>query len=898
MGDDQELTAQELFEAASDAEENGNLREAIDGFKAAIDKDPNYQLAYEHWRKALVKLDDPRPEFAQFRAKVEADLDTAFGRDEIGEILIELGDYDGAIVEFQRALRHDSDYKWAHHNWGVALAAKNQHAKAVRKFRIAVDRDPTRELVYQKWHKSLVRLDDPMPEFEEFRKRISANLDTAFGRVELANAYLELGLNDEAIVEFQKSLEHQPGYKWANYGLGRTLSRKKDHSAAIERFKAAIKEDPKFEAAYQFWHTSVLELDEQEAEFATYRAKVEANLDAPLAAVMVGNLLLDLNRFDEAIDQYKQAISHDPNFFWAYSSWGAALEQQQKHAEAVEKYQKAIELDSSVSALHFRAGFALLSCFRYQDGMEQFIESARLNPNDPYSVHNRASALTSLGQYGEARRFWNEALTVYERGIRDARIDADSWHFRAHGAIHHQTLGNFSRAEEIYLEGLRLDPDQRDLMISLAKLSLDIKADTLGADEGLRKERDRANFQAWTYFRKSVDALKARLDKTEDRDARMMLADLYLAFDDADQAKDHLMKLYELDQYQLDVNESLGVLYLNKKNYPQAIRHLHRVVELDPGNINGRAKLGLAYLKHGKLEKAEEEYRAALALAPTNLDALTGSGDVFKEMADAAETAGKGPEAEDYYSQAAENFEQVLSLHTTDDASKKLSKTELAAVNYSLGYTRVKLSEAQNHRDARLLSRARECFDAVFFGTPNYYKAERAKQRIDDRADRTRAAATPEAMIVVFLAVVAFLLGQLAFFVGKPVFGRSYYSVDEIALTAMLVEQEFDTSVVESLSRTDFFSIEHGLERLTLETQGRIDEESLRPLFRGSGGLEFKDLEPIGATTYGLLTFGGILFLVAGLYLREVSKLKFGAIEMEKTASGAATVSTSLGITS
>ena len=62
-------------------------------------------------------------------------------------------------------------------------------------------------------------------------------------------------------------------------------------------------------------------------------------------------------------------------------------------------------------------------------------------------------------------------------------------------------LSNFSLAEELYSTGLEIDAENVDILAALAKLSLLMKNEALGPDEAARRERDRANFQAWEFFR-------------------------------------------------------------------------------------------------------------------------------------------------------------------------------------------------------------------------------------------------------------------------------------------------------------------------------------------------------------------------------------------------------------
>ena len=100
-----------------------------------------------------------------------------------------------------------------------------------------------------------------------------------------------------------------------------------------------------------------------------------------------------------------------------------------------------------------------------------------------------------------------------------------------------------------------------------------------------------------------------------------------------------------------------------------------------------------------------------------------------------------------------------------------------------------------------------------------------------------------------------------------------------------------------SLRETTFASIADVKSRISeLSPSAELTDEQLRDLVTREGTLEVQGLQPIGEATYGLLTFGALIFAVAGLYLQQTRKLKFGVIEMEKTATAQSTDSVSLGI--
>src|SRR5262249_41881792 len=67
--------------------------------------------------------------------------------------------------------------------------------------------------------------------------------------------------------------------------------------------------------------------------------------DFAFAHSNLGNVLVNQNRLDEAIDSYKRAIELEPNFASAHRGLGNALRLQKKLDEAVACGKTAVELD-------------------------------------------------------------------------------------------------------------------------------------------------------------------------------------------------------------------------------------------------------------------------------------------------------------------------------------------------------------------------------------------------------------------------------------------------------------------------------------------------------------------------------------------------------------------------
>ncbi len=72
-----------------------------------------------------------------------------------------------------------------------------------------------------------------------------------------------------------------------------------------------------------------------------------------------GDVLYDLERFEEALDTYEKALQLDPHYFSAFKGKGNALYKLKRYNDALEAYNQAIELNSEDADVYIRKGDTL-----------------------------------------------------------------------------------------------------------------------------------------------------------------------------------------------------------------------------------------------------------------------------------------------------------------------------------------------------------------------------------------------------------------------------------------------------------------------------------------------------------------------------------------------------------
>jgi tetratricopeptide (TPR) repeat protein len=570
----------------------------------------------------------------------------------------------------------------------------------------------------------------------------------------------------------------------------------------------------------------------------------------------LGNTFYDQGNYIEACKEYQKSAEQDPDYADAYYGWGLSLRNQKNYDEAIEKYKKAIEINSNYADAYYGRGLAyyykgnydlaiadydqtikhnpdyadayynwgvvLANQKNYDEAIEKFQEAIQANNNYAYAYHNIAHYLWRQGKYKASLEEWEKACKAYEQTKEKAKDSKNGDHFLYYGGVLHQVFGELNKAEEIYKEGLRLNPYHIGILTSLVNLYLEKN------DENTN-ERTMAYWKAQEAYNKAEGILKDQLKKAENAGTFLQLGKLQLTMlttkEEYAEAEKNLRNALDGYKESAAPYTDLGVLYTRKENFKKAIEYFESAHKRDPDDLTVWSNIAETYFKLEKVEKAEAEYGKILSITPYHIESHIGLGEVYTAM---------GDNDGDMYNQAIWHFTEAIRIAQSKNGSKRLKKKELASIFYSRGYARVKLYETSTIRDKdeNLLHYALEDFKKCFDNDRDHNKARRAKEKLEKRLSRFSQQLLTEKIgpwIISGLSLIVFIITQGSFFYGKPLF---LYGPNK--------------------------SI----------TEGH----------------------------YELLSLGSLIYMVAGLYLPHILKLKVAGIELEKSSVDQITTPTTFGI--
>lgn len=145
------------------------------------------------------------------------------------------------------------------------------------------------------------------------------------------------------------------------------------------------------------------------------RVITQGNLEDRLLAAAHNNRgfsLLQLQRYDEAIEDLGKAIELSPNFHTAYLNRGAALARSGKIDLAIKDFESVVKLRPNDPVSQINLGKAHFINGQYDEAIKNYNEAIRIDPNIADSFNGRADAHFKKRQFDQALKDYDEAIRL------------------------------------------------------------------------------------------------------------------------------------------------------------------------------------------------------------------------------------------------------------------------------------------------------------------------------------------------------------------------------------------------------------------------------------------------------------------------------------------------------
>jgi len=207
---------------------------------------------------------------------------------------------------------------------------------------------------------------------------------------------------------------------------------------------------------------ALLELQRYKEAENFFRKALSIHPDVGLAHTALADAIRrqkDITRHKEAYREAHLGVVHDPENAMTYLVLGQTLCAMDRLDEAKKVLRKAVELSPNDAEYHALLGAVLLDLHRVKEARQELRLALDLDPENRWGLYFSALLEGSQGQVNEAASYTKQLLHA-------APDDAES-HI-ALGQILMQT-GFRKSAEEAFRDALRIDPNNQDAYVGLLK---------------------------------------------------------------------------------------------------------------------------------------------------------------------------------------------------------------------------------------------------------------------------------------------------------------------------------------------------------------------------------------------------------------------------------------------
>lgn len=410
---------------------------------------------------------------------------------------------------------------------------------------------------------------------------------------EAGKAFSHLGMLDEAMVEFERSLQHDPGFTESYHYLTAVYRQQGLNDDALELLEDGLpyQEDV---ASFQFLYGKLLcELGEREQAVERLKSAVRLNPKATEPYLLLGKMFLEDGDLESSELSFVQALAHGPRAPEASLGLGSIALSRGEFDVAEDHLLDALDLNDELDEARLMLGWTYFRDGRVEQAEVEFLQVA-------YGRHSEyhISANFSLAQL------------YLDRGKPEMVLDVLA---RADQALFDVAEASRVKGDAEYLLGLN-----EEALVSWQQ----------AVQKGLPELPDLSLRKAVALSRvgqlETAEAVLADLEFRHGADTALLelKASLRMANEDWEGAHEILLEAQRKDPnaamiaFQIGwTAENLGLLELSEANYNKAVR-------LDPTLHEAYSGLGWLYYQREQYREALVLFEEALHLQPCNPEML------------------------------------------------------------------------------------------------------------------------------------------------------------------------------------------------------------------------------------------------------------------------------------
>ncbi|HSH92422.1 MAG TPA: tetratricopeptide repeat protein [Ramlibacter sp.] len=267
-----------------------------------------------------------------------------------------------------------------------------------------------------------------------FKRSLALDAGSVDAHYLLGKSLAAQGALEEAAARFETAIELRPGFAYAHRDLGVLEERMGHVDNALHCYERAVTCDPEFAAdlagPMQVLRARALHASGQhDGALVLLGDLLQAHPQDVAALQARGNLLFDLKRYDQALEDCERVVALRPDLVEGLSSCGAILERLGRYQEALDVIDKALQMRPDFAAAANNQGLCLLALGRCREAIAASERALQANPAEANLHWNKGVGHLLLGELREgwSEHEWRSGADAMGQGSRPAVFNCPMW---------------------------------------------------------------------------------------------------------------------------------------------------------------------------------------------------------------------------------------------------------------------------------------------------------------------------------------------------------------------------------------------------------------------------------------------------------------------------------------
>jgi len=340
--------------------------------------------------------------------------------------------------------------------------------------------------------------------------------------------------------------------------FGRVLFMSRRYAEARDAFLKATTINPNFEPSWYNLGGTYRALNRLDDALASYREAVAIKADYFAAHREIGRILVIKGDARGAVQSFTKALQHSPNDYSTLCELGAAHGQAGNHVEAENIFTRALSINPSDPQTNYNMAVVKLELKKNNEAINYAKLAVDSSPNNAIYVY-------TLGLSCEAIGASEQAITAYKRA---ATLDSKYLRPRINLGSMYLTAGNYNEAIHYLNEAYAVEPANFEVNNNLGAVY--------------------AKLDNWSYS--IVHYERALASKSNDATVRFNLARAYAASGDHLKAQSSYQQVLRLAPDNWDAMYELGMTCVKLGLSSEAKQYLQDLISRNP-NYSGRSEV-------------------------------------------------------------------------------------------------------------------------------------------------------------------------------------------------------------------------------------------------------------------------------------------------------------------